>query len=541
MSTPNPAATPAAPSMLQTDVLALASLSPSKLNPRKRFDDLDGLAASIKASGIIDPLIIRKTEIVDGERRWRAAKLAGVMLAPVIRRDDLTDAEVLELQMVTAVQRADLTPLEEGRGFRAMIKASPATVSAATIAARVGRPEREVVERMRLLELTPDLQALLEQGRISVGLANVLSRLTPADQRRASSGGDTTKRWDRKVGGLWQNEGATLFDDEPDGEKAARDPYRGLKPATVRELEAWIAKHVRFDPAQAGTAAPLDFGQTLQRVTMAASLRTGRGPSHVEITHDQHLGDDVRDPKRRVYGPASWKRADGTTVRPPIGKPYTAAPCTSAILGVVTVGREYGQAFNVCIAKDTCATHWGSEIRARQKAAKLRASGQGGKANDQAAKRRAADAAREAKATAQRKADYAAFKRARPLIVEALRKVLPTTLDDPKVVGFLWDVVIEPNGRRAAPTVSEAAAAIVLSYVPEDDGNDYRARWHIDDATKVAKHFGVDARKIVDAQRAAIAAEAKATAAADKAKAKAAAKGATGNKATKAARKGGRQ
>lgn len=370
----------------------ITALMPSPFNPRKHFGDLDDLAANIRVQGVLVPLLVRTTdvlhgphlEIVDGERRYRAATLAGVTTVPVIERT-LTDDEVLEIQLVAAIQRQDLTPLEEARGYRALIDSHPAKYSAAYLADRIGRSEKYVVDRMRLLQLTPTLQRLLEEERFGVAHAELLAKLKPEDQDRAIAPGDPKKYGrEREPGGLWASMGRTLYDEVDDaGGPAPADPYAGLKARTVKELEAWIARHVRFDVQHFAATAPLDFGETAIAVEGAAR-QPGRGKKVIQITEDYRLEDDAKDASVRVYGRQSWKRADGTEGTSRGGRHGTrvdSPTCEHAVLGVVVVGPGYGTAYPVCIARDRCQVHWAAEIKEREKTAKLRAKGQSSKAD----------------------------------------------------------------------------------------------------------------------------------------------------------------
>lgn len=132
-------------------MVRVGDLSPSPLNPRKHFDgpSMTELTENVqKRREVIVPLIVRHTkagrviEVVDGERRLRAAKAAGLESVPVIFRDDLNDGEVIEIQLLSALQRQDLTPLEEAAGYQALIASNPSRYSAGYIADRIGRSER---------------------------------------------------------------------------------------------------------------------------------------------------------------------------------------------------------------------------------------------------------------------------------------------------------------------------------------------------------------------------------------------------------------
>lgn len=356
------------------ELVALSNLRPSPLNPRKRFDAalLRELTANIEKHGVIIPLLIRRRngvgEVIDGERRYRASKASSLTHVPCVFRDDLTDGEVIEIQLLSAIQRQDLTPLEEAAGFKALIDSNQSLYSAAYIADRVGRSERWVWDRMQLLSLIPELQELLSADIILVGHAELLAKLKPEDQERAS-------RFDVGFGsvacGLFERSTAELdLDEANEDTNDVRSRYRDMKTRTVKELEAWIARHVRFDVQHMATTAPLDFGAVAERVVEALA-KPGRGKKVVPITFEYNVHPDAKG-EDRTYGESAWKRADGRDKGAPV--------CDHAVLGTVVAGRNYGQAFDVCIARDKCAVHWKEEIKTKAKNDELRAKGQGGRA-----------------------------------------------------------------------------------------------------------------------------------------------------------------
>ena len=169
-------------------------LRPSPSNPRKRFaqEALDELAASIRAQGVMEPLLVRYRqsakrsesfwfEIITGERRWRAAKLAGLESVPALVRQ-MDDEAVLDAQIVENLQREDMTPLEEAAAYEARLKAAGDAghkMSVADLAKRVGKSQRSLYDRLELLKLTPFAREALENGHISAGHAAELVRLKP--------------------------------------------------------------------------------------------------------------------------------------------------------------------------------------------------------------------------------------------------------------------------------------------------------------------------------------------------------------------------
>jgi ParB family transcriptional regulator, chromosome partitioning protein len=155
-------------------------LRPSALQPRRYFgeDELAGLAESIRAKGVMQPLLVRRLpdadeqyEIVAGERRWRAAQLAGCHELPVVLYA-LSDREALELALLENVQRQDLTPLEEADGYRRLIDEFGHTQE--ELARTLGKSRSHVANLIRLLGLPSPLRTMLESGQLSAGHARAL-------------------------------------------------------------------------------------------------------------------------------------------------------------------------------------------------------------------------------------------------------------------------------------------------------------------------------------------------------------------------------
>ena len=171
--------------------LPISQVETCSSQPRKRFDDesLQELADSISQHGIIQPLTVRKLssgyyQIIAGERRWRAARLAGLQEVPVIviEADDLKAAE---LAMIENLQREDLNPMEEAAGFQSLIESYHMTQEEA--AQRVGKSRSAVTNALRLLGLTPSVRKLVEEGKLSAGHARALVPLSPSLQESAAN------------------------------------------------------------------------------------------------------------------------------------------------------------------------------------------------------------------------------------------------------------------------------------------------------------------------------------------------------------------
>ena len=170
--------------------LPISQVESCSSQPRKSFDEaaLAELADSIRQHGIIQPLTVRKLasgyyQIIAGERRWRAARLAGLQEVPVIVME-ADDRKAAELAMIENLQREDLNPIEEAAGFQSLMETYHMTQEEA--ASRVGKSRSAVANALRLLSLTPPVAKLVEEGKLSAGHARALLPLSPALQENAA-------------------------------------------------------------------------------------------------------------------------------------------------------------------------------------------------------------------------------------------------------------------------------------------------------------------------------------------------------------------
>src|SRR5277367_10389 len=160
----------------------LAELVESSTNPRKVFDQtfLEGLAESIRNKGILSPLLVRPMnnhlEIVTGAQRYRAAKLAGLEVAP-IRLQVLSDLEAQEVQQIENVQRKDVHPFEEAQGFRTLLGFDGAKYTIEKIGARIGKRPEYVAERLKLLDLSEPATNAFVFAHIDLGHALLIAKL----------------------------------------------------------------------------------------------------------------------------------------------------------------------------------------------------------------------------------------------------------------------------------------------------------------------------------------------------------------------------
>jgi ParB family transcriptional regulator, chromosome partitioning protein len=168
-----PAASPASGGERAVTSARIEQLHRSKVQPRKRFDEesLDELAESIRAHGVLEPILVRKKqgggyEIIAGERRWRAAQKAGLFEVPVFVRE-LSDESAFEAALVENLQREDLNPVETARAFKRL--RDEFDLSPESIAAKIGKSRSAVANSMRLLDLPDAVLDLVEEGALSEG------------------------------------------------------------------------------------------------------------------------------------------------------------------------------------------------------------------------------------------------------------------------------------------------------------------------------------------------------------------------------------
>jgi ParB family chromosome partitioning protein len=231
-------------------------IDPSPYQPRTRFREeaLDELARSIRASGIVQPLVVRKIgtrhQLIAGERRWRAAQRAGLSRVPVVIRN-VPEEMALEMTLVENLQREDLNPVEQAHAFQRLTDEFHLTQE--EVAERTGKDRATVANALRLLKLESPIQDLLEEGRLTAGHARALLgiadsniRLTLA--RRVAQGGMTVRQVERLVarGGKTRH--------------AASEPqFDPNTKAALEELQREYATRVVIHPRRPGKPGQLAF------------------------------------------------------------------------------------------------------------------------------------------------------------------------------------------------------------------------------------------------------------------------------------------
>ncbi len=232
-------------------LLPIAQVEPGLKQPRKRFDDeaLNDLADSIRVHGLIQPLTVRRLssgyyQIIAGERRWRASKLAGLSELPAIIIE-ADDRKVMELGLIENLQREDLNPVEEAGGYKVLMENYGLTQE--EIAQRVGKSRPAVANALRLLSLPDPVRHLLEEGKLSAGHARALLSLPRGILQK-----ETAQRVVGEDLSVRQTEALVkrLLRDEahPDGAgvplPAPEDPNKIYREAAAKDLSSRLGRKV---------------------------------------------------------------------------------------------------------------------------------------------------------------------------------------------------------------------------------------------------------------------------------------------------------
>lgn len=169
-----------------SNMVSLSEIHPNPNQPRTHFNEteLEELSESIRAHGVLQPLLVRKDgdgyEIIAGERRYQASKIAGLEEVPVVIKD-VDDQEMLQLALIENLQRSDLNPIEEAKGYRQLIKASGMTQEALSKA--VSKSRSTITNSLRLLDLPQRVQDLLFEGKLTAGHARAILAVPFEEQR----------------------------------------------------------------------------------------------------------------------------------------------------------------------------------------------------------------------------------------------------------------------------------------------------------------------------------------------------------------------
>lgn len=217
-----------------------ALIEPCSVQPRTRFNSasLNELAESIKANGVVQPILVRRKagrfELIAGERRLRAARIAGLRSIPAVVRE-VPDEKLLEIALVENIQREDLNAIEEAQAYKSLLENVGLTQEA--LASRIGRDRSYVTNYLRLLRLPSDVQTLVQEGTVSTGHARALLGLAEPRRQREFAAAIVKK-------GLSVRETERLIKKAgEEGEEKPRHAARGIDP-NVKALETKLRREL---------------------------------------------------------------------------------------------------------------------------------------------------------------------------------------------------------------------------------------------------------------------------------------------------------
>ena len=449
------------------EAMPLEQLQPSPLNPRKRFTGIEELAQNIREIGVLQPLVARPVgdhyELVAGERRFKAATLAGLVTVPCSVRH-LSDAQALEIMVIENNQREDVNALEEADGFSRLLKSGYAIDR---LAERIGRSKKYVYDRVKLLELVPDAQTLVFDGRITPSHAILLARLAPEDQARVI---------DPEARALFEFDNFGIADRT---ELSAPDPYANAHAISVREFEGWIDENIRLNLAE-----PVDADLFPEAAVAQEQSEVRRV---VFVTEYPVYEDASAD----VLCRGAWKRADGSAGTDDEGQPVTFERCDHRLLGVVVIGPGRGTTFDVCTDRE-CDIHWPPEraSKSRKTVDARPTEAEAGTAIGSATEEPWAEEHR------REEADRARYQQLAPALRMAFLKRIKA-LKEPALVAFVLDHSdVQNDGLPTATTAIEVLRVLTWTRALED----INATWNAPvSVPKLAKALGVDLKPLLKA------------------------------------------
>ena len=257
--------------------LPIELVKPNPGQPRSRFDEaaLQALSESIKASGVVQPLIVRSLsdgsyEIIAGERRWRAAHLAGVEKVPVVIRDS-DEADRLEVALIENMVREDLNPVEEAKACAALVE--DLGLSKEELGRRIGRSRPTISNLIRLLELPDDVLVMLEEGQLSEGHGKAILSVEDHDARRkfgkqAAAEGWSVRQTEEKAKSA--NGGSTKS--RPKAPGLSAEETEAIAEVTAK-LETKLDRPVRIKPKGSGLTLEIQLESLDQALDLAKKLK----------------------------------------------------------------------------------------------------------------------------------------------------------------------------------------------------------------------------------------------------------------------------
>ena len=247
--------------------LRISEIEPNKNQPRKSFNNetLKQLADSITEHGVLQPLIVRSIAsgnymIIAGERRWRAAKMAGLSEIPVIIRDDLSDEQTMQIAMIENLQRENLNPIEEALGYKELIDKFDMTQD--KLAQVLGKARSSVANSLGLLALPNGVQELLRNGSLSAGHCKALKKVKDAalmtELAHKAAEGELSVR---QVEAIAKREAARLEEEKDKKELKPRLSYYTEIEVSLSEL---LGTKVRISEGKSGNVLQIDFSDKEQ-------------------------------------------------------------------------------------------------------------------------------------------------------------------------------------------------------------------------------------------------------------------------------------
>lgn len=249
------------------ETIRVSDIEPNKNQPRKSFDEeaLRQLADSIREHGVIQPLIVKTLDngnyqIIAGERRWRAAKMAGLSDIPVVIRDDLSDKQAMQIAMIENLQRENLNPIEEALGYKELIDNYKMTQE--RLAAVLGKARSTIANSLGLLTMPNGVQELLKKGSLSAGHCKALKKIKDEAvmievAQRAASGELSV----RQVEAIAKRESKSEQEQNPEKELKHRVTYYTEVEASLAEL---LGSKVRISEGKRGNVLQIGFSDKEQ-------------------------------------------------------------------------------------------------------------------------------------------------------------------------------------------------------------------------------------------------------------------------------------
>lgn len=274
-----------------TTQIEIQRIKPNPEQPRKQFDPerLAELAESIRLHGVVQPVVVRPKdghyELVAGERRWRAAQMAGLATVPAVVRE-FSDAQVMEIALIENLQREDLNPIEEARAFRKLIDEFKLTQD--DLAQRLGKSRPHITNTLRLLQLDVRVQEMVADGQLSMGHAKAILGLENAVRQQAVAaevlaGGWSVRQTEERVR---RESGSLEAGGKPKGSRSGRSDAKrsgaGLRSAGQWD---WIADELRHR-----LGAPVQIVNTDGRGKIEIHFF---GPDDLDRITELLLGGDV--------------------------------------------------------------------------------------------------------------------------------------------------------------------------------------------------------------------------------------------------------